>query len=225
MTELYIYHHLGLGDHILCNAIVRNYAKRYDKIYLFVKPHNYISVKFMYRDLNNIEYIQGDDFIAESIIRGKTNVLKIGFSELQSNISFDRSFYNLVNLDFSKRWDDFYFERDINREIEFFKSFNIEEKKYIFLHDDKQRGYNINRKFINGDDIILSPNLNLTNNIFDYIYIFLNAKEIHCMDSSFRVLIDSLNINNTKLYFHTYVRGNYNFINLAVSKLKWKIIE
>ena len=60
--ELYLYHHLGLGDHIICNSLVRHYCKLYDKIYLFVKSHNYESVKFMYHDLNNIEFIVGNEY-------------------------------------------------------------------------------------------------------------------------------------------------------------------
>lgn len=103
MNDLYIYHHLGLGDHIVCNAIIRNYAKEYDKIYLFIYPHNLESVSFMYRDLKNIEFIQVYDQEVERIIINKTNVLKIGFGKLDvKNYKFDKSFYMGINLDFEK---------------------------------------------------------------------------------------------------------------------------
>lgn len=39
MKEIYIWHHLGLGDHFHCNALVRNIAKDYDKVFLFVKKN------------------------------------------------------------------------------------------------------------------------------------------------------------------------------------------
>ena len=37
MTELYIWHHMGMGDYFTCNGIVRHYAEQYDKIVLFYK--------------------------------------------------------------------------------------------------------------------------------------------------------------------------------------------
>mgnify|MGYP003350965212 CR=1 FL=1 len=39
MKEIYIHHHLGLGDHIDMNGLIRFYiqAKDYKKVYLFVK--------------------------------------------------------------------------------------------------------------------------------------------------------------------------------------------
>lgn len=80
MEEIYIYHHLGLGDHIICNSIVRNFCDSYDTVYLFVKPHNYKNVEFMYRDLTNITLIKGYDNFCENYIKRK-NYIKIGFDE------------------------------------------------------------------------------------------------------------------------------------------------
>lgn len=116
MKELYIYHHMGLGDHIICNAIIRNYAKENDMIHLFVKPHNHKNVSFMFRDLTNIDYIISDDSIAvwssnwrqspENYIKDNniTNLLKIGFEKLDiSRYKFDESFYNCIGMDFNKK--------------------------------------------------------------------------------------------------------------------------
>ena len=35
MNSVYIYHHLGLGDHIIANGMVRTIAKQYEIVYLF----------------------------------------------------------------------------------------------------------------------------------------------------------------------------------------------
>ena len=53
---VYLYHHLGLGDHIICNGLVRNYANKFN-IKLFTKSHNAGSVKFMYKDVPTIDII------------------------------------------------------------------------------------------------------------------------------------------------------------------------
>ena len=56
----YVYHHLGLGDSILCNGLVRHFAEKLGKVSIFSKRHNYDSLKFMYRDEPNITVIPVD---------------------------------------------------------------------------------------------------------------------------------------------------------------------
>ena len=54
----YIYHNLGLGDHIILNALVREIIQQNSKnfLILFVKKNNISSVKFMFKDINNINF-------------------------------------------------------------------------------------------------------------------------------------------------------------------------
>jgi len=224
-TSIYIYHHLGLGDHIICNGLVRHFSKNYEKVYLFVKDHNFKSVSFMYRDLINIDFIlvKNDNdavaFIRDNRVR---NLLKIGFDNLDTNgCTFDESFYKQCGINFSYRWSNFYVKRDNIREKILFEKFNIQENNYVFLHDDKERGFEINREYIINKNLkIITPSKGLTDNIFDYCYVIENAAEIHCMDSSFKLLIDSLNPVSEKLYYHLYVRGRDNN-HISSSRLKW----
>ena len=37
MSEIYLYHHLGLGDHISCHGIVRYYCEKYNKVKIFIQ--------------------------------------------------------------------------------------------------------------------------------------------------------------------------------------------
>ena len=58
--QIYIYHHLGLGDHFHCNGVVRfllNKKCKSLKVRLFSKKKYSEMVKFMYRDLNNLEIV------------------------------------------------------------------------------------------------------------------------------------------------------------------------
>lgn len=244
MSTLYIRHHLELGDNLICNSIIRNYSKLYDKINLFVKPSNLYSVKFMYRDLKNIRYIVGDNdhiqkFINSNNIKNinyiigdydysKKNVnnndiknfLIIGFKDfMRMNINFDKYFYIQANLDFEKKWSDFYIERDLISEKKLFNYLNLKEKEYIFVHDDESRGFTINNEQLPNDITIIKPDINLNYNFFDYIYIIENAKEVHCIDSSYLNLIDLLQIEND-LYLHKNKRtGELN----PILKSNWKI--
>lgn len=226
MNELYIYHHLGLGDHIICNAIIRNYASKYDRIILFVKPHNLTSVSFMYRDLENIIFIVADDFYAENYIKENSikNLLKIGFNDLDTSIPFDQSFYNCAGIEFEKRWTDFYYKRDEENELKIWNSiqkifdWDFDNEKYMFKHEDVERGFPLNVDYSMNT---VFPIKGLTDNIFDYTKIIENASEIHCIDSSFKLLSDSIELQTENITFYHNRRQSINLY--STSKKNWKI--
>lgn len=215
---------MGLGDHILCNAIIRNYAKLNDKIYLFVKPHNHKNVSFMYRDLKNIDYIIGDDYVAQKYIidNNITNLLKVGFDKLDiSRYKFDESFYRCINMDFNKKWTDFYLERDLKKEKQVFESFNVVEGEYIFVQEDRNRGFTLDKSKIRTDLPLIYSDVPI--DFFDLCYIIEKAKEVHLMESSFKCLIDFLD-NEGDLFFHRYVRKYPTNIE-CTSRKKWTIFN
>ena len=59
MKELCIHHHLGLGDHLDCNGMVRYFLKNgpFDKVHVFSKSNYYDMIEYMYRDEKNIVVI------------------------------------------------------------------------------------------------------------------------------------------------------------------------
>ena len=50
-----IYHHLGLGDCIECNGMVRFYCEKYQEVEILCKDKYYEMVEYMYRDLSNLK--------------------------------------------------------------------------------------------------------------------------------------------------------------------------
>lgn len=216
-----IYHHLGLGDHFICNGLVREIVKNNPQEYiLLAKGHNFSTVCKMYSDIEmQIVNIKDDDDANKFISENKEcNVLRIGFEFLDTTTcSFDESFYRQFKIPFIKRWSSFFMPRDKVRELEVFKNYNVKENEYIFVHDDITRGFNIN---INGNNIV-KPRTGITDNIGDFMYLVENAKEIHCIDSSFRMMIDSFDFSHKKLFFHTRVRTE---TLLANSKNKWILV-
>ena len=225
MIKKLIYNHLGLGDHIVVNGLIRELTKDYDRVYIFVKKHNLETVKHLYyEDKYNFISVRDDNEALEYCQINMINPLKIGFDKLDSrNQKFDESFYKQFNIPFEYRWSKFKMRRDISKEKDIFDYYKIKEKEYIFLHDDPKRNYKIDRNLIENKDLkIITPEIGLTENIIDFLYLIENSKEIHCMDSSFRLLIDNLKLSQN-LYYHTYVRGRNN-INMSSSKNNWKII-
>jgi len=208
----YIYHHLGLGDHIICNGLVRCMIKPNEKYTMFVKEHNLDSVRFMYKDLKNLVFLVGDDDFARNFIHvnniSKENLIIAGFGRHPNSKEFDDSFYLQNNLPFKYRWDKFYVERDYESEKKIFKMYDVNENDYVFVHDDNKRNININNtKIVNKNLKVIKPNKKLTSNIFDYCYLMENSAELHFIDSSFRLLYDSLLNQKENLFYHVNYDG------------------
>jgi hypothetical protein len=88
MNEIYILHHLGLGDHISCHGIVRYFCEQYKKVYLFVKEHNFENVRFMFNDIKNIEFIKGDDEFAQKYLSPESREIVNKNSGLLTNFVY-----------------------------------------------------------------------------------------------------------------------------------------
>lgn len=218
--HIYIYHHLGLGDHISCHGIVRHYCEQYNKVFLFVKAHNKNNVQYMYNDLNNLELIVGDDEYVQKFIQYNRleNVLYVGF-RLHSKDNFIAQFYHMANVPVEYEYQKFYIHRNIEQEQILFNSLNLKENEYIFVHDQS----------IASSSIILETSLPIViptqGRFFDWIYTILNAREIHCIDSSFICLIDLLDTGNIPLFNHRYVKQYPSHISLLTKQHKsWQII-
>jgi hypothetical protein len=200
---IYIYQHLGLGDHIICNGLIRNIISINETYMMFVKPHNFNSVSFMFRDILNLKYIQTDDAGAINTLNLNSDInnkIIIGFSS-KFGISWDEFFYYQHSIDFKKRWSDFKITRDYHREFNLFNKLNPNNENFILIHKNGSDSIDrINNQILN-DKIKKIFVENLTGNIFDYLLLAEKADEIHCIDSSFIHLIDSI-ITKNKLFYH-----------------------
>lgn len=225
----YIYSHLGLGDHVICNGLYRELISNDEEYTLFVKRHNIKTVSFMLSDLKNVYIQESDDLDAQRIVgMNVENSIVIGFCTFpyRDAKDFDDSFYFQHGVDFKKRWSSFRCERDIDSEKILFERFGVKEGEYVFVHDDIDRGYEIDESYIINKDLpIIRPNRELdTGNAFDYCYLMQNSKESHFMDSSFRLIFDSLELRNDNIFFHVNLKNGINRGYLPHSKLNFKII-
>lgn len=192
-----IYHHLGLGDHFVCNGLV-NYFSQDCKIDLICKNHNLPTIETLYKDNTNITVIPipGNNELIEVsnyALSTKQQILRIGFELCDPN-NWDRSFYSQVGIDFCERYRLFKIPKVLPQQI------ITPYKEYIFIHDQASDAkYELK---IDSSLSIFKPHKELTNNLFSLINIILNAKELHCIDSCFYHLIDSIPDIVGKLYYH-----------------------
>ena len=109
-----------------------------------------------------------------------------------------------MGLDYGLRFSEFHVDRDGDRETSLFLRL-CRDGDYIFVHDDPERGLSLDYSRVRSDLAIVRPEPSITGNIFDYCLILQRATELHCIDSSFRHLADSLDCAGRK-FFHRYVR-------------------
>ena len=236
MNNIFLYHHLGLGDHFLCNAIVRIYAEKYSKVYLFCKPKYLENVSFLYRDLNNIKMIPGEMNFVDSFMKfsPNNNYLIIGhtkdyFDKLNNGIyeSFDKGFYEIVNIPFEEKWKKFYLQRDLESEKNvFYNVLNLkDEEEFLFVHDEPEKNRNFRKEYIEKGVKIINANFYKNIKIYDFLYTIEKAEEVHVMNSSFSCLIDTMQLKTNKLFLHEYARTDMGNNPNHKLKLNWTILR
>jgi len=220
IDNVYLHHHLGLGDHIICNGLVRYLLKNnFKNIILPTKKHNAESVEYMYRDLNTVEIdpIINDECAVKKYKMFK-NVLRLGFENIKSS-NWEKSFYNQVNINYTHRFNSFFIDRDIERENKFIKNFNI-SKKYAFGCFTNSAS---NNNIIPDTDLPVIFLEKSTGNLFDWLPVIYNATEVHTIDTSIFQLIKQINLNCRHVFYDISsidsTRTNY-----TLDSKKWETI-
>ena len=192
-----ILHHLGLGDHIMLNGMVRHFAEQ-DTVCIFVQKHHEPSVKFMYRDIKdkviikNVNTTNAQEMWSQvegtvlplATYKVPINVWNYITSDVPSDmVNWAHSVYIQAGISPKFMHTKFKVVRDKSQEIP------CDTTDHIFIHDDESRGLKIE---VTNDNIFkITPEvLSKNSNIFDYLTIIENAKEVHCMDSSYAWMIN-----------------------------------
>lgn len=206
MNGLLLNWHLGAGDMIICNAIVRHLATQYDIICLPVKHHNVASATYLFRDLTNV-LIRGvvDDaeqlMLRDVVWKGAKLGLGMFSDKPFKGAEFDQEFYRQMGLPFEQRWSGWKCERDDESRSVLFP---LIAKPYAVVHDDLKRGFVIPSERLPNIDHFRPHGLN---SIFGYWRMIERADEIHVINSSFALFVDSIDLpNKPKLFLHLYAR-------------------
>lgn len=237
-NKIFVACHQGLGDHLICNGLYRSLSEKYDEVIIPVKKKYAKTLNRMLCDLKNIKIYDFPSDLTDDIIsiylkilpKFKYTKLRLGnydFNFLKGSMRFDENFYFQAKINFDMRWEKFYFKRNIKLENELYNFFQIRNQKYIFLHEDVQRGFNIDRKYLSKKLKIVSTSIFKRNyDIFDYYKLIENATELHCIESSFAAFIEGLGQISGKKFAHRYARPEAisNWRSEFTYKNKWNII-
>jgi len=209
--NIIIFPHLGLGDFLCCLSAIRIYAEQF-KVHLIIKAEYEQKIRFFLRDITDLEYILVHNDRYQDIEFNKGIPVKaIGQHRTGLPImteDFPSVFYKDFGLPKESMHDMFFYIRDMFEENKIYQKISKEHRDYIIIHDDPSRNLTI-------DDDILPENINRIyigrgHKDIPMIYskkLLENAREIHCIDSSFFWFVGMSKLR-TKKVLHSYVRKN-----------------
>jgi len=211
--RLVVMTHMGLGDHFVCNGLIRHFAKTYSVV-TYVKKHYAESVCDLFRDIHvTIIPVDGDDD-AWTRSLNESNVIRTGiFYGPRWNVvePWCDSFYVNAGVNPIALREEFFVLRSRDREKAFYRKIvsHIGTNKYVVVHDDPSRF----------DPIRITTQLPIirigrglfpieSNTIFDYCELIARAEEYHGFDSSFAWLIELLQLRpKVSTFMHRYIKG------------------
>lgn len=231
--ELYLCVGMGFGDYVIAFSIIKEFAKRYNKIYLYAYDIYYENIKRLFNSIKNVEVIIpqiiDNRFITENgtFILGMENIIRARMKN--PDIHLDEAYYNQVNMPLNKKWEDFYFERNIENEKDvYYNKLGLKDnEEYIFIQDDKYRGMVVNDEYVSKNVKIINSFDDHSISLLDYLYTIEHAKEVHVINSGLIHFIDLMQIKHDNLYYHRYIKNhpNRSAENSQFSlKLNWKIV-
>jgi hypothetical protein len=238
---------VGLGDAFVMNAIIRHYARMSERLYYPARAEFWQSVKCLYKDVDNIEVWpfhnneQEDWFVQDnglyrirSLPLVTTYIHRQGLEPEHIHIHWPEQIYDNFDIPFKMRYLDFQLPKEIEGSQELYEKLTEGEKDYLLFHrfsSDSPNGIPIDlatfRKARLLPDIkIIEIQAGQTDNMLQYKTLIENAKEIHCIPSSFFNLVDSL-VHSTKasLFFHDIRKNSLMRVNNRWNNNRWDFID
>ena len=207
-----VLNHLGLGDNLICNGMIRHYAKTHDVI-TYVKKQYMDTVEHMYRDLGSSITLVPVEDDRDAWAKQRPGTIRTGIffdpSSWNKQPPWCDSFYRNAGLDPKILRSEFFILRSRDSEERMYKQAieHIGSDKYIVVHDDPERYSSINIetslpiiRIGRGQFPIESTN------IFDYSTLIERAVEYHGFDSSFMWLVELLKLRPKETTFLHRIR-------------------
>lgn len=147
--------------------------------------------------------------------------------------NFERQFYEQANMLYKDRYEKFVLPKKIPDVDEVYEKLVGDNNDYIVVHKNSsfRNEYPIEISSWRPDEKIPSKVVEIkkgqTNNVLSYMKLIENAREIHCVNSGFFHLVDSVCTRiNAKLFYHDIRYNTMQQINcLATGFNRWNIVR
>lgn len=228
-TNAVVVTHLGLGDHIICNGMIREFSTQFANIITFTTNRNIKNVMRMFSDVHNLYIHEVSDATpitdTQIAISQEYNKCLLIDTSIYGNYGsygdkrFDEVFYEKAGIPFEKRFSSFFVPRNHENEQKVMEMMGVKKQTYAFVHDDPSRGFLIPSGVC--DSICQSGLRVIKNNpalpLFDMRFFLENAKEIHCMPSSICDFCNSIDLPGVDIFVYPKLR-HYGKFHISHSK-------
>lgn len=229
MNEVILHHHLGLGDHFICNGLVNALSKQ-AKIYLICKDIYYETICCLYTDNFNVTVVSlpRDSYFGEfqqvaHVQRVlQKDLIRVGFENID-HTRFDRNFYESISMPFNYRYSMFRLPQ-VNQKASQLHQDLSNGQQYVLAHrQSSEAKYDIN---IKTHLPIIDVDFNVTQNMMNWVELIKGASQIHCVPSSFYCLVDSIATSlRGKLFYHNIRKGTLLNPNNEFNNNCWNVIS
>ena len=224
---MYVHHHLGIGDYIICNGLVRGLLKEsQDGLVLATEASREDTVRQLYADTDVELHIVGDgirdvtaDREAEAEYENHDTVLRVGFENCARGTDWEKSFYDFVGMPYENRWSLFHFPRSVERERRLLEKLDLPDK-FAFVNTSTSRG---------DFDIPIETELPIVRltcvegaTLLDWIVVLEKATEIHTVDSGIFQLVKQYRFDKRKVFYDVR-RGRGDGTPFTFNGERWEI--
>ena len=243
MKKIMLLTHLGLGDQIICAGMIPKLLEKYDHVFYPTKIRNFGSMVRLFDHVDDVSFpkVKDDTEISPDsriTIPVDTEFLRTGFwtnygvTQIAANHKpFLKVIYEQTGLDPETSWSHFPLRRDDSEENALREKLNLEkDERYIFAHTDSphpdsQLTHEERPDLFPKDVRVIRPNPEISQTIFEYCSVIENAEEVHCIDSSFALLADRLDLSKVKRKsIHRYARIESQKMSETTYKQDWEPI-
>ena len=213
--------HLGLGDMIVLNGLIRMACAQRPEVLLFVKRTYISSLRSLFGDLRNLRlkfveeaheiHADGQKALRDAEARGYEMLLlgvHSGSRWRELDPLWPAALYRQAGLDPSFTHSAFSVQQNNDRENALLAAVRAAVGEvYVVVHDDASRAMTLDARYLPPGMPVVhvdDPRWR-TNNIFDYIAVIDNAMQFHSIDSCFMLMADMLSLKARK-FCHAYTR-------------------
>ena len=230
--------HLGNGDHITCNGLVRYYSTKYDNITVVCKKQNLHNLEEFYADDKSINFYTVEtnyiyrptQFEKYAKQNNYNTVIVTGHTKNKNYHDIPFCFYQFLDLPHSVFWSYFHVPT-LPKAQELYNT--IKNYDYIFVHNSSSKGevfkveeifkelyentlvINPCKNFYSQDHIYYDIAQTLCNeSISSYKLIMENAKINVVCDSSFFCFMMNLELKYDDNFLYKVSNGNWDYIKI-----------
>src|SRR2546428_4788606 len=212
MKRLVVHHHLGLGDHFICNGLVNHLAETHASVHLPCKRAYFATVSCLYSEQPNVEVFAVDNEaadVASVAERLNAEILRVGFGRVDRD-RFDVCFYQQLGIPFEYRFSKFRLPSRIPEEDDVFRALAGGHERYCLVHRQGSAGtYRL--RIESPLPIVPIDRQRLEapfRNLVNYRMLIERASEVHCINSSVIHLVESIG-SAAALYYHDVRTRNF----------------